>query len=202
MKKIRLFIILLVLGLASRPILSQEVPEEDVEVTVGIDRVEKLDFTPSTKVEVGNETILSYTLIPDDTIREITLKGLKPGKTSVIIRNNKGEIKKRYRVDITSNDQSKTVIKLREFLNDVEGITISIKGGSVVVEGDIIVPRQIGKLAVVLRREEFKDVIVLVELSPQTQRIIARKMQQEIQNNVGKEVTVFVVPGEDIREIY
>jgi pilus assembly protein CpaC len=165
----------------------------ETEVVVGIDKVERLDFKPSTKVEVGNESILTYTLIPDDSIREIIFKGLKPGKTSVILRSTTGEIKRRYRISVTSNDLSKTVIRLREFFDDLEGIEVKIKGGSVVVEGQIVVPADIGKVKVILEREEFKDVMSLVELSPQTQVMVAKRMQDEIQKSGVKNVNVRVV---------
>ena len=66
-------------------------PEKNIEVVLGIDSIEKLDFAPSTKVQVGNESILTYQLIPSK--RELTFKGLKPGKTSVTVRNTVGDIK-------------------------------------------------------------------------------------------------------------
>jgi pilus assembly protein CpaC len=96
-------------------------------------------------------------------------------------------------VNVISNDLSKTVMKLREFFTSIEGVKVGIKGGSVVVEGEIVVPADIGRIKVILSREEFKDVIALIELSPQTQRIVARKMQDEIQKAGIKNVTTRVV---------
>ena len=172
----------------------EEKPKKvDVEVVVGIDLVKKLNFFPSSKIQVGNENILSYVLIPKK--REIILRGLKPGTTSMTIRNERGDAKIEFKVNITATDQSRVVKELRELIGDVEGLEIGIKGNSVYIGGEIIVPNDIGKIVVVL--EKYPDVMRLVELSSQTQRVIARKMQEEIQKsgNNFKEVTVRVING-------
>lgn len=165
--------------------------ETPVEVVLGIDKIVKLDFAPDAQIQVGNESLLRITLIPVK--REITFKGLKPGKTSVTLRNNVGDIKAKFLVTITANDQSRLVKELKDFLGDVEGLEIGIKGETVYVGGQIIVPNDIGIIAQVLGQEKFAEVLYLVELSPQTERLIARKMQDEIQKNQLPDVTVRVV---------
>lgn len=169
-----------------------EVKEKPIDIILGIDKVIKLDFTPNTQVQIGNESLLQRTVIPQK--REITLTGQKPGKTSVIIRDNVGDIRAKYLVTITSNDQSKLVKELKDFIGDVEGLDIGVKGETVFVGGNIIVPNDIGRVVKVLSQPKFDGVLFLVELSPQTERLVARKMQDEIQKNGGlNNVTVRVV---------
>ncbi len=163
--------------------------ETQIEVVVGIDKVIRLDFNPSAKVQIGNESVLTYELIPVK--KEITFKGVKPGRTSVILRNNIGDIKARYFVTITANDLSKIVQELREYLGGIEGIKIGIKGNKVFVGGQIIVPEDIGKVVIIL--DKYPDVLRLVELSPMTQQVIARKMQSEIQKSQMRDVTVRII---------
>ena len=170
---------------------SAPVQEEAVEVILGIDTIKKFDFAPSSKVQIGNSSILTHTLIPQK--REITLTGLNPGKTSVTIRNNVGDVKAKYLVSVTANDQSKIVKELKDFLGNVEGLEIGVKGETVYIGGNIIVPSDIGRVAQVLKQDKFNDVLFLVELSSQTERLIARKMQDEIQKNQLPNVTVRVV---------
>ncbi|MBT3585287.1 MAG: hypothetical protein HN509_10290 [Halobacteriovoraceae bacterium] len=162
-----------------------------MEVILGIDKIERLEFAPSTKIQVGNQGILAYELIPSK--RELTFKGLKPGTTSVTVRNTVGDIKARYVVNITASDQSKQVKELKELIGDIEGLEIGIKGDKVYVGGNIVVPSDIGRVVAVLENEDYQSVLRLVELSPQTQRIIAKKMQNEIQKSQLKDVTVRVV---------
>lgn len=165
----------------------------EIEVVLGLDKVKKLDFVPSPKIQVGNEAILSYILIPQK--REIVFRGLRPGITSVTVRNTLGDSKIEYKVRVTASDNSKVVRELRELIGDVEGLKIGIKGNVVYVGGQLVVPNDIGRIVVVL--EKYPDVMRLMELSPQTQRIIARKMQEEIQkSSTGlKDVTVRIVNG-------
>lgn len=166
-----------------------EVPEKEIDVILGIDKTEKLDFTPDTTVQIGNATILTHELIPQQ--REITFKGLKAGKTSVTLRDSVGDRRIVFLVNIVENDQSRVIQELKEYLGDIEGLEIGIRGDSVYVGGNIVVPDEIGKVVVVLDR--YPDVVRLVELSPITQTIIARRMQEEIQNSGLRNVTVRVV---------
>ncbi len=165
------------------------VTEKDIEVAIGIDTFEKVDFDFSPKVGIGNEPLLKLVLIPQR--REIIFKGQKPGKTNVTLRDNLGEPKFRFNVIITATGKSNTVSELKELIGDVEGLEIGIKGGKVFVGGEIVVPDDIGRVSKVLA--SYTDVLTLIELSPQTQRVIARKMSDELARNNLKDVTVRVV---------
>lgn len=165
------------------------VVEKDLEVAMGIDAVEKVDFDYSTKIAIGNDQLLKLVLVPQK--KEIMFKGLKPGRTTVTIRDNLGDIRLRYTVVITATGKSNTVSELRELIGDVEGLEIGIKGGKVYVGGEIVVPDDIGRVSSVL--VNYPDVLKLIELSPQTQRVIARKMTDELAKNALKDVTVRVV---------
>lgn len=188
-KNVKYISVLTLLFLNFSVFAQPDVPEKEIDVILGIDRTEKLDFTPDTTVQIGNATILTHELIPQQ--REITFKGLKAGKTSVTLRDSVGDRRIVFLVNIVENDQSRVIQELKEFLANIEGLEIGIKGDSVYVGGNIVVPDEIGKVVVVLDR--YPDVIRLVELSPVTQTIIARRMQEEIQNNGLRDVTVRVV---------
>lgn len=168
---------------------STAVPNKDLEVAMGIDVIEKLEFDYSTKVTIGNENLLKLVLIPQK--REIVFKGLKPGRTNVTIRDTLGDVRQQYTVVITATGKSNTVSELRELIGDVEGLEIGIRGGKVFVGGEIVVPDDIGRVSQVLA--SYPDVLTLIELSPQTQRVIARKMTDELAKNNLKDVTVRVV---------
>lgn len=165
------------------------VPNKDLEVAMGIDVIEKLDFDYNTKVTIGNDNLLKLTMYPQK--REIVFKGLKPGRTNVTIRDTLGDVRLQYTVVVTATGKSNTVSELRELIGDVEGLEIGIKGGKVFVGGEIVVPDDIGRVSQVLA--SYTDVLTLIELSPQTQRIIARKMTDELAKNNLKDVTVRVV---------
>lgn len=166
-----------------------EVKETPLEVAIGIDELVTLEYKFNTKVLIGDESKLKLILSPAK--REITFRGLKPGKTSVTVRDSSGDIRDKFIVTVTSDGKSNIVRELRDLLGEIEGIEVGIKGGKVVIEGAIVVPGDIGRIATVLAA--YPDVMPLIEMSPQTQRIIARKMQEEINKNNMKDVTVRIV---------
>ncbi len=165
------------------------VVEKDLEVAMGIDAIEKVDFDYNNKMTIGSEALLKLILVPQK--REIIFKGLKPGKTTVLIRDNLGDVRLKYTVVITATGKSNVVAELRELIGDVEGLDIGIRGGKVFVGGEIVVPDDIGRVSKVLA--SYSEVMSIIELSPQTQRIIARKMSDELARNNLKDVSVRIV---------
>ncbi len=164
---------------------------KEIDVVVGLEKIIKLDFVPNTVVKLANENLATYQIVPSK--KEVLLTGVKAGETTLTLRDTAGDIRARYLVKVTASDQSKVVVQLKELLSDVEGLEIGIKGDAVFVGGQIVVPSDIGKVVVIL--DKYPDVLRLVELSPQTQLVIAKKMQEEMQKSQLKDVTVRVVNG-------
>ncbi|MBY0415771.1 MAG: pilus assembly protein N-terminal domain-containing protein [Bdellovibrionales bacterium] len=164
---------------------------KEIELVANIEKVITLDFVPSSVIKIANENLVAYQLAPQK--KQILLTGIKAGDTTLTVRDLAGDIRVRYLLKVIATDQSKIVAQLKELIGDVEGLEIGIKGDSVYVGGQIVVPADIGKVVVVLAK--YPDVLRLVELSPQTQLIIAKKMQDEIQKSGLKDITVRVVNG-------
>lgn len=182
---------LLLLIFISQNLFAQAIKETSLNLAIGIDEIQKFDYKFNTKVQIGNQSLIKLILSPAR--QEITFRGIKPGKTSVTIRDNVGEIRDKFIVNVTSDGNSNTVRELRELIGDVEGVEIGIKGGKVVVEGVIVVPNDIGRVSTVLAK--YQEVLVLLEYAAQTKIIVARKMQDAINKNNMKDVTVRVVNG-------
>jgi pilus assembly protein CpaC len=195
--RLLLLILFISFGIGHTPAQDTTVPstgpspvvEKEIEVAMGIDVIEKVEFDFNPKMTIGNENLLRLILVPQK--REIIVKGLKPGKTTILIRDNLGDVRLKYTVSVTASGKSNIVAELRELIGDVEGLEIGIKGGKVFVGGEIVVPDDIGRVQLVL--ENYKEVLAIIELSPQTQRVIARKMTDELAKNNLKDVTVRIV---------
>lgn len=164
---------------------------KDVEIIVGLEKIITLDFVPNSILKIANENFVTYQLVPQK--KQILLTGIKAGETTMTVRDLAGDIRQRYLLKVTASDQSRIVVQLKELLGDVEGLEIGIKGDAVYAGGQIVVPSDIGRVVVIL--DKYPEVLRLVELSPQTQLIIARKMQEEMQKSGLKDVTVRVVNG-------
>ncbi len=166
-----------------------------IEVPMGVGSdVIKLDFTTEPKyIEIIDQSILTFTFVPIK--KELILKGKKPGKTVVRIRNNVGDEKMIIEATVVSNSLSKTIQQLQEYLGDVEGLEIGVKADKIYIAGEIILPSDIGKINTVLTALNVTDFVSLVELAPQSKVLIAKKMQEELFNNGMKNVTSRIVNG-------
>jgi pilus assembly protein CpaC len=169
-----------------------KVRETNLNVAIGIDETIKLDYKYRTKVKLAREDLVQLILAPSK--QEITFRGVKAGRVSVTIYDAAGDQRDKFIVNVTSDGNSNTVRELRELLGDIEGLKISIKGGKVIVDGEIVVPNQIGRVTTVMSK--YPDVLLLIEYSKQTQLIVAREMQDAVNKNNMKDVTVRVVNGD------
>jgi pilus assembly protein CpaC len=102
-----------------------------------------------------------------------------------------GDMRLLINVALKVNDNAKTIKELKDFLGDIEGLEIGIKGEKVYVGGKIVIPEDMGKISLIL--EGHSKVLRLVELAPQTQAYIAKKMEQEIHRAGLRDVVVRVV---------
>lgn len=169
-----------------------KVKETNLNVAIGIDEIVKFDYKFSSKVKMPREDVLKLSISPS--AQTITFIGVKAGRVSVTVFDDVGNPRDKFIVNVTSDGNSNIVRELRELIGDVEGITIGIKGGKVVVEGELVVPTNIGRVNTVL--SNYKNVLALIDYSPQTQLLVAQKMQEAINRNNMKDVTVRVVNGD------
>lgn len=187
-----LFLFIFSISAFAQKTVESKVRQTNLNVAIGIDETIKLSYKYHNKISIGNESLIDLSLVPSK--QEITFRGKKAGKTSVTIRDAVGDIRDKYIVSITSDGNSNTVRELRELLGQIEGIEIGIKGGKVIVGGQIVVPGQIGLITTVLSK--YPDVLLLIEYAQQTQILVAREMQDAINRNNMKDVTVNVVNGD------
>lgn len=185
-------LIIILLLVVSNCFAKDAAKETALNVAIGIDEIVKFDYKYNVKVQVGNQSLIKLILAPSK--QEITFRGLKAGKTSVTIRDAVGDIRDKFIVTITSDGNSNTVRELRELIGDIEGVEIKIRGGKVIVDGNIVVPNDIGRVMTVLSK--YPDVLILLEYADQTKVIVARKMQEMVNKNGMKDVTVRVVNGD------
>lgn len=115
--------------------------------------------------------------------------GEQIGSTQILVYDgvapeckNLGRLLKVYRVTVSDQDLSALLQELRTLIGGVEGIEIRIVGDKVVVDGNVLVPKEMRRVLTVLNRyvTEKKPVVNLVEMSPLTLKLIAEKMEEEI----------------------
>jgi pilus assembly protein CpaC len=167
-------------------------------LTTGEDKTVDLDFdvnTTANGISVGNPLIIATTLVKVGDKRQIVFKPLKAGETTITVRDVDGDIRLIFSARVTGSNLLRIAGEIRDLLRDVEGITIRIVGPKVIIDGEVIVPQDYGRIFVILNDAAYKDFVMnFTQLSPLGMQIIAKKIQSDVQT-LAPNVTTRVVNG-------
>lgn len=154
-----------------------------VLLTVGEDKLIDLDFSyESAKgISVGNDKIVKFTLVKVGDQRQIMLKPVGTGETNVSLRDEAGNLKLIFDVRVTASSVDRAAADLKALLRDVEGIEIKVMGKRIVIDGEIIVPQDWGRLYGVLQDKVLSEnVLNLAVLSPLALQILSRRIEEDV----------------------
>jgi pilus assembly protein CpaC len=174
------------------PVSGATTPDEEIKtIAAGTLDILDLDFTPAPNPIIGNKQIL--TVEQGANPKQLRVNPLKTGSTSLIISMENGKIAKRYIYNVIKGDLSAKVFTIRHLLEDIEGITIAGLDDKIVIDGELVVPRDLDRILQV--QEAYKDVVLnLVTLSKLSRDAIAKRMQKEINDDPGGvNVTVRII---------
>ncbi len=129
--------------------------------------------------QTGTTQILAY----DKYIDPETKKAL-PGK----------KLFKVFRVTVTDEDLVNLLQQIRAKMGKVEGLEMRLIGDRIVIDGQIIVPKDLRRVMTVYQgyKDSGKPVELLAEMSPLALQYIAEKMQDEINGGKDKPTNVYV----------
>ena len=127
-------------------------------------------------VSVGNPAICDFKT--DRSKKVVTLLAGSPGETQLIIYDDQNNQKDVVRIVVTSENLDQYIDELKRILKDIEGIKITRVKTKVLIEGEVFLPQDLETITGVTKNTSF--VINRVELSKNSQRIIAKKIEKEI----------------------
>lgn len=147
---------------------------------VGVEHEEKLDKLPEGFKILGDyEKIASQVYDAESGVLRITPQ--EQGVRSLTIHNKEGKLIYEFRLDIRRSDLDKIAREIRSLVGEIEGIEIKIINNKVVVDGQILLPRDMSRIGNAIL--QYKDQAVsLVSLSPLAQKKIAEIIEREINN--------------------
>ncbi|MDG0814829.1 BON domain-containing protein [Bdellovibrio svalbardensis] len=152
-----------------------------LSLTLGIEHDEKLPPIPN-EVEFRGDfrRIVTAAYAKDLNVIRFTPKA--DGFATLTIHDKKnGKIVAEYRIDIKKSKLDKVVREMRALLGDIEGINIKIVNNKVVVDGQILLPKDLARIYNVV--QQFGDqASSLVTLSPLAQKKIAEFITRDINN--------------------
>ncbi len=107
----------------------------------------------------------------------------KVGNGIVTIHNKKtGQIIVELRFDIRNDDIEKTLREARSLLGDIEGIEFKIVNGVILLDGYAIIPRDLIRIAQVVKTIGAEKIRSLVTLSPIARKKIAEYISRDVNN--------------------
>lgn len=106
---------------------------------------------------------------------------IKEGQATLTVTDIKGKILIEYRVEISKNKLDHVLREIRSLLSDIEGIQIKILNSKVVIDGQVLIPRDVGRIYTVVT--QYGDQATsLVTLAPNAQKKIAEIIAKDINN--------------------
>lgn len=174
----------------------EEAPKKTREVFLVKDVPQTLTFEYEIgEIAVGNPAIVS--VVADRPRRRIVLSPLETGDTALLVFDTFGKQRDNIQTTVTSTDLDQFVRDLRFLFRDIEGLQFRRVGRKVVLEGEVFLKSDLDRIREVLSGNDF--VVNLVTLSQDTQRILARRVKDEININGVEVATVkdkIVLKGE------
>ncbi len=167
-----------------------------INLTVGFEETIKLPKLPPNVVFKGTfRNIVNAERNVELNILKLTPKA-EGFATLTIHDKNKDRVIAEYRIDVKKSKLDKVVREMRALLVDIEGITIKVANDKVVVDGQVLLPKDLSRILNVVAH--YPDQATsMVTISPIAQKKIAEFISRDINN---PEITVRTIDNKIILE--
>ena len=181
------------------PVFGKEVLKESISLYVGIQYDYKLSKNLKGKKLKFEGTYKRYTGNPQYNMTTGVVRFIpkRTGVGALNIKDSSGRILKKLTLTVGRTNLQQAATEIQSLLRTVDGIQIKILNNKVVVDGEIIVPRDMRRIHNVVREYDGKATS-LVTLSPLAQNKVAKFIEKEINDpNITVRATnmVFVLEG-------
>lgn len=152
-----------------------------LNLTLGIEQDEKLPPLPD-DIEFKGDFRKLVTASYAKELNTIRFTPRAEGFATLTIHDKKnGKIVAEFRLDVKKSKLDKVVREMRALLGDIEGINIKIVNNKVVVDGQILLPKDLARIYNVVK-QFGEQASSLVTLSPLAQKKIAEFIARDINN--------------------
>lgn len=166
-----------------------------ISLTVGLSTDEKLPILPDNAQFTGDFKKVTKLSVAKD-MKLLRFDPTTEGVGTLNVLDNRGRKVAEYVITVKKSKLENVVREMRSLLGEIEGISIKIINNKVVVDGEILLPRDMNRIMSVV--SQYGDqASSIVTLSPIAQRKIAEIIEKDINN---PEITVRAVNGKFILE--
>ena len=188
-------VLTMLLGMTLRS-YADDHPVKYLSLSVGVYFDEKIPLAPAGFAKGGTYkkiTRLQY----NPTNKTLRFDPTTEGVATLFIKDPvSGSVIYEYRLDVKKTNLHKVAREMSSLLSDIDGISIKILNNKVVVDGEILLPRDMNRIHSVVK--QYGDqASSLVTLSPMAQTKIAQFIERAINN---PEIQVHAVNGKFLLE--
>lgn len=193
------FLLLMGIGLNSAFSESYVEPEErdpakeisgkkiPIKFALGVSKTMEFPFDIG-PIYVTDPTLFDYRRVKDgNKDRKLLIIPKNAGYTDMTIHDIKGQPRITYMVRVTREDTGRIISELEELLGDIEGLKIRVVGGTIILDGEILLPKDMLRIMRVIaamkdRDQKKKAVPIrnLASISKMTMNILAERIEREI----------------------
>lgn len=160
--------------------------QKPIGLFIGVEHQEKLPILPPGAKFKGDYKKVSRLSLDSD--RNILLfQATQEGFATLTVTDKDNNRLYEFYLDVKKSNLTKVVREMRALLADIEGITVKIINNRVVVDGQVLLPRDLSRILAVVAQYGDAQASSLVTLSPVAQRKIAQLIVNHINN---PEITV------------
>ncbi len=153
-----------------------------INLVVGLSHDEKLPFMPKKPGYEYQKDFKKYIDARyDKNTRTLRFSAKKEGTKTFSILDSRGRVVYEFILTARKSNLNKIAREIQSLLNDIEGIQVKIINNKVVVDGQVLLPRDLNRIYTVVS-QYGGQASTIVTLSPVAQRKIAEIIERDINN--------------------
>ncbi len=161
--------------------------EKPLTLSLGVSKVLEFDFEVG-PIYLTDDKLFKYRRVKENgKDRKLLLIPTSPGFTDLTVHDSNFVPRIKYMVRVAREDMGEVMNQLNSLLGDVEGLRMTPVGGTIMLDGDILLPKDMIRIMRVVdamkdRDPKKKEVPIrnLANISKVTMNIIAERIEREI----------------------
>lgn len=161
--------------------------EKPLTLSLGVSKVLEFDFDVG-PIYLTDDKLFKYRRVKENgKDRKLLLIPSSPGFTDLTVHDSNFVPRIKYMVRVAREDMGEVMNQLNSLLGDVEGLKMNPVGGTIILDGDILLPKDMIRIMRVVdamkdRDPKKKEVPIrnLATISKVTMNIIAERIEREI----------------------
>ncbi len=188
--------IILLISLGTAEIYAQgKSPKKFINLTVGLTFDEKMAYVPEGPIFKGDFKKTTKLSLSQET-KTLRFEPTAEGVTTLTVMDTRGRVIQEYVITVKKSRLENVAREIKTLLGEIEGISIKIINNKVVVDGEILLPRDMNRIMSVVG-QYGEQASAIVTLSPIAQKKISEIIEKDVNN---PEITCRAVNGKFILE--